>query len=485
MKNILGIFIVSIVGLVACTTEPVPVATAQTLSSERGPASIEEFIMATDDKTLQDIRQLDDGLSANRTSAIKADIRKRLSQILTRIAAAYTMMNDFDRQLDEANKAGQPIDLHSNATYLRLQKMRTLIDTVEARMATVYVHLWKLALGTDPYLQKVTSANRRNRIVTGARSTLDYIHELLNEYSNDARILGVVHSQQLLDIVPQMLASDIKTSPASESDRALATTYQGLVSFISKVDARSEEVSKMSHNEFMDIMQNVKINDPEVKDVIERTPQTNVLVDGFKNKTGSDFGKNKWVLTFDDGPHKDNTMKIAAALADEGVKGEYFWLSKLVKTYPSIAKDIYDKGYGINDHSIDHADLTKLTEAKIKDEVSGSRDAIEKELHDKGATSFKVANFRCPYGACWAPKSKKVQQAIVDAGLTHIYWTVDSLDWQDKNIQSVLARVLKQMKGSGRGIILFHDIHPVAHNVLPLLFKEKYVKDNQVQWLGL
>ena len=45
------------------------------------------------------------------------------------------------------------------------------------------------------------------------------------------------------------------------------------------------------------------------------------------------------------------------------------------------------------------------------------------------------------------------------AGLIHVFWNVDTLDWQDRNPTTVYQRTMKQVNQQGRGVILFHDIH--------------------------
>jgi peptidoglycan/xylan/chitin deacetylase (PgdA/CDA1 family) len=48
-------------------------------------------------------------------------------------------------------------------------------------------------------------------------------------------------------------------------------------------------------------------------------------------------------------------------------------------------------------------------------------------------------------------------------------WDSDSRDWQNKNPEMILYRV---MKSAGPGsIVLFHDIHPGAGQMLPTLLK--------------
>jgi peptidoglycan/xylan/chitin deacetylase (PgdA/CDA1 family) len=95
--------------------------------------------------------------------------------------------------------------------------------------------------------------------------------------------------------------------------------------------------------------------------------------------------------------------------------------------------------------------------------------------------------FRSPYGARTARTMNIISNTIVgDANdstqvdkLYHVLWTVDSLDWQDPNPESIAKRVFDQLATYGdRGIILFHDIHPQTVNaiqlVLPKLQQEGY-----------
>ncbi len=53
--------------------------------------------------------------------------------------------------------------------------------------------------------------------------------------------------------------------------------------------------------------------------------------------------------------------------------------------------------------------------------------------------------------------------------MIHVFWNVDSLDWQDKDPASILARVKKLMAAEKRGIILMHDIHPQTVEAVKLL----------------
>ena len=48
---------------------------------------------------------------------------------------------------------------------------------------------------------------------------------------------------------------------------------------------------------------------------------------------------------------------------------------------------------------------------------------------------------------------------------------VDSRDWADPIPQSVAKRVLDEVRHEGRGIILFHDIHPRTVEAVPIVIE--------------
>lgn len=455
------------------------------INFDRSPANIEDFEGATDPQTLQDIETIDTVFGAETEEGIedvKENTRRRWSQILKRSAAAASLMNDFDKKLESYfDKNGQLLkgvsfDLESNKVYEKLQRVRVLVHAVEFRAATVYAHLWKIYL--NPKILKNSNV-AQDVVKQRAMNMLKFVHAELNSYLVDSRVIGLFRmAHYLQDILVSLEENKLSSDPL----------YLEIKTGMEKIETHPLNSETVTYKDFIDLMKSVPDKELELllkKKLGEREIQSNVVVAGFQNTTGSEFPANTWALTFDDGPSKTETVRIANILKQNNVSGTFFWLSKLVKTQPSIAKAIYDNGFSIASHSIDHSDLTKLSEASVKSQVSGSRDVIEAELHKKGAKNYKMKDFRCPYGACWVPKSQRVQQAIKDAGLRHVYWKVDTLDWQDKNTQSVLNRTLKQMKASGKGIILFHDIHPVAGNVLPLLLKDKYVIDNNIKFVGL
>ena len=181
------------------------------------------------------------------------------------------------------------------------------------------------------------------------------------------------------------------------------------------------------------------------------------------NISGRGFPENTWSITYDDGPGGKTTPTVIDNLKNHNMKATFFMLAQQVERLPSTAQSIKDAGMDIASHSYTHAQLTKVGPQKLESEIGGAKKVIEDKL------GVKVKLFRLPYGA--GVSAANVRQKIAEHDMIHVFWNVDTLDWQDKNPQSILRRTLKQMGESSKnsGVILFHDIHPqsvVASNLL-------------------
>ncbi|MBX7231534.1 MAG: polysaccharide deacetylase family protein [Bdellovibrionales bacterium] len=172
------------------------------------------------------------------------------------------------------------------------------------------------------------------------------------------------------------------------------------------------------------------------------------------NVNGNKFPNKVWALTLDDGPHPTHTMEMVAAMNSGNISGTFFWLSKNIENYPKIAlsNEISDRHVRAS-HSYSHANIPKLNDMGQEKEITGAVDIFNKIV------KTKPRFFRCPYGAC-DPNDSNIRKKIAANNLVHVFWNVDSLDWQDKNPNTIFERILKQMKLSNHGIILVHDIHP-------------------------
>ncbi|SEH50732.1 Peptidoglycan/xylan/chitin deacetylase, PgdA/CDA1 family [Halobacillus karajensis] len=162
-------------------------------------------------------------------------------------------------------------------------------------------------------------------------------------------------------------------------------------------------------------------------------------------------------LTFDDGPHPEVTPAILQTLKEHESIATFFMLGSQVEYYPEVAKQVAEAGHEIGNHSESHMDLSQLSPDKIIQELDPSSEIIEE------VTGQKPKLFRPPYGAV----SESVETVANERGTPIINWSIDSLDWQSLDADSVIAEV---ERGAASGaIVLMHDIHRSTAAALPEL----------------
>ena len=205
------------------------------------------------------------------------------------------------------------------------------------------------------------------------------------------------------------------------------------------------------------------------KEHLSRAPERNTQSDTLYpdsgpngNITGSHFSPGVWAITLDDGPHPAYTEGMIEAIQSAGLRATFFWLSQNLKLYPALIEKAKEVGFRRGSHYYTHANLPTLQEAGLVHEIDDAGDVFTAKVGERA--SF----FRCPYGACGSNGSR-IRQKIAARNMMHVFWNVDSLDWQDKNPASIFARVKKQMEVNGHGIILFHDIHPQSVEAMKLV----------------
>ena len=105
---------------------------------------------------------------------------------------------------------------------------------------------------------------------------------------------------------------------------------------------------------------------------------------------------------------------------------------------------LLDAGHELGNHTWNHPDLTKVSIAKIHEEINRTSSIIE------AVTGVKPTTFRPPYGA--------VNQTVrAQTDLPVILWDVDTLDWKHRDADQLIDIVESSVKDGS--IILMHDIH--------------------------
>ncbi len=380
------------------------------------------------------------------------DATKRYLEFFTRLGRMYyrnqMLINKFDEKLDQGENPMK------SSLYEELWVARNLKDRLEDKLTFHILKLREVELtGSDEDAKK-------SRIILGSMG------KILNRLEEHQKV-------PFVDVMERVNAYSItapKGAKKSGRDRSLDPIKAPMGEFMrpnfdwqeffdeneDKIQAETE--SQVKSRDFYKALE--KTGDSS------RQPNS-VLVFPSTSKAGNMFGyrfeRGNWALTFDDGPRRDTTGELLDYLHDNDFKATFFWLAQNAKRYPDMITKAQKYGMELANHSYSHANVPKLSKSATHHEIIESTDELEALYGEK------VKFFRLPYGA--GVNSNSIRQMIADRGMIHVYWSVDSLDWQDKNPRKIFDRVRKQMENDGRGIILFHDIHSQSVEASKLLVK--------------
>lgn len=148
-------------------------------------------------------------------------------------------------------------------------------------------------------------------------------------------------------------------------------------------------------------------------------------------------------LTFDDGPG-DRTAELIAALKKYNAHATFFMQGINIPGHEDVVAQMAEAGCELGNHSYNHPQLPKLSDAEIRAQIGDTNNLIEKAC---GQTATVM---RPPYGAINDAVKKNV-------GMPMILWNIDTLDWKTKNTASTIDTVLKTADDGD--IVLLHDVH--------------------------
>lgn len=148
-------------------------------------------------------------------------------------------------------------------------------------------------------------------------------------------------------------------------------------------------------------------------------------------------------LTFDDGPKKGKTDKMLDMLKEKGVKATFFLIGAQVEENAELVKRMAEEGHQIGIHTYTHVDLACLSEAKQKEEIKKSEEAI------KAVIDSDEFLLRPPFG-----ETNRTLEKWVDRPM--IFWSMDTLDWTGKSAAKIIQETIEDIHDGD--IILMHDI---------------------------
>jgi peptidoglycan/xylan/chitin deacetylase (PgdA/CDA1 family) len=153
------------------------------------------------------------------------------------------------------------------------------------------------------------------------------------------------------------------------------------------------------------------------------------------------------VLTFDGGANDAGAASVLATLRCSGTPATFFLSGRFVRLYPAVARQIGQR-FPVGDHTVDHSDLTRLSDAEVSWEMTAARSGI---IRATGRDSRPWLRF--PYGA----RDARTLRIARQLGYLPVRWTVDTWGWLGSCCQTtagVIRRVLADLMPGE--IVLMH-----------------------------
>ncbi|MFF4992648.1 polysaccharide deacetylase family protein [Streptosporangium saharense] len=164
-------------------------------------------------------------------------------------------------------------------------------------------------------------------------------------------------------------------------------------------------------------------------------------------------------LTFDDGPGP-YTGKLLDILAGHQARATFFVLGRMVaEDRGENVRRMVVEGHELGNHTWDHLPLTQLTEKAIRFELTNTQKIVRR------LAGVKMTMMRPPYGST----GKRVAAEASRLGLAQVLWSVDTLDWRDRDTRMVTQRATQATPGA---IVLMHDIHATTVEAVPAILTQ-------------
>ena len=152
-------------------------------------------------------------------------------------------------------------------------------------------------------------------------------------------------------------------------------------------------------------------------------------------------------LTFDAAWGNEDTQNILDVLAKHKIKVTFFMTGGWVDSYPEDVKKIYEAGHDLGNHSENHKNMSQLSDSECREELISVHNKVKK------LTGYEMFLFRPPFG----DYDNHVVKNAEDCGYYSVQWDVDSLDWTDYFVDTIIQTVTEHAHLGNGSIILMHN----------------------------
>jgi len=150
------------------------------------------------------------------------------------------------------------------------------------------------------------------------------------------------------------------------------------------------------------------------------------------------------LLSFDDGPGP-NTDELLNLSKEYNIKFAFFILPEQAQKYPEIIHRIVKDGHILGSHFSQHRHHIMDTKTKFLNSLNES----VKRIEEISQNTIKYS--RVPYGRLLPWQDGWINKV----GYTHVFWSLDSKDYNLEPSEKVISRVKNNIQSDD--IVLFHD----------------------------
>ena len=178
----------------------------------------------------------------------------------------------------------------------------------------------------------------------------------------------------------------------------------------------------------------------------------------------------KVALSFDAAWGNEDTQQILDTLAKYNVHVTFFMTGGWVESFPEDVKKIQAAGHDLANHSENHKNMSQLNDNECQEELMKVHNKV-KEL-----TGVEMDLFRPPYG----DYDNEVIKNAKECGYYTIQWDVDSLDWKDYGVDSIIKTVTEHKNLQNGSIILMHNGAKYTAEALPSVIEKLQEKGYEI-----
>jgi peptidoglycan/xylan/chitin deacetylase (PgdA/CDA1 family) len=193
---------------------------------------------------------------------------------------------------------------------------------------------------------------------------------------------------------------------------------------------------------------------PKKQQLLGLLPDALVLTRGARDD-------NARYLTFDDGPDPEHTPGLLDLLAKHGAQASFFLVGEKIEEHPGLVERILAEGHMLGNHSYSHWSFGNMSYETKLSEITRT-DALLQKFD--GRTHHRM---RPPHGYV----SADLLWYFARNKRSLVYWSYDSLDYQDQSNDALVARLRDDPPKAG-DIVLMHDDSDKAGAALDVMLPE-------------